>query len=123
MDKQIAKRAGLKRRHARVRKTVLGTPERPRLAVYRANANIYAQLIDDRSGATLAAASTIDPELKKKIKGAAGNATAAKAVGELIARRATSAGVTRVVFDRGGNLYHGRVKALAEGAREAGLEF
>jgi len=109
-----------KRRHARVRKTVSGTVTRPRLNVYRSNKNIYAQLIDDANGSTLASASTVDKELGLE---STGNVEAAKKVGELIAKRAQDKGVTSVVFDRGGYLYHGRVKALAEGAREAGLEF
>lgn len=121
MDKQVAKRAGLARRHRRVRKKVFGTEDRPRLAVYRGNAHIHAQIIDDVRGRTIAAASSIDPELRKK-KVAGGNVGGAKAVGELIAKRAQAAGITQVVFDRGGNLYHGRVGALAEGAREAGLD-
>jgi large subunit ribosomal protein L18 len=122
MDKNIAKAAGLSRRHRRVRKKVFGTPERPRLAVYRANANIHAQIIDDVAGKTLVAASSLDAEIGKAKTGS-GNAGAAKQVGELLAKRAQAAGVGQVVFDRGGNLYHGRVKALAEGAREAGLGF
>jgi large subunit ribosomal protein L18 len=122
MDKNIAKAAGLERRHRRVRKKVLGTPGRPRLAVYRANANIHAQIIDDVAGKTLVAASSLDAEIRKAKTGT-GNSGAAKQVGELLAKRAQAAGVSQVVFDRGGNLYHGRVKALAEGAREAGLGF
>jgi large subunit ribosomal protein L18 len=120
MDKQIAKRAGLARRHRRVRKKVTGSTARPRLAVYRANSNIYAQVVDDTTGKTLVAASTLDGDAKKAAQGA-GKVAAAKAVGELVAKRALAADIKGVVFDRGGNLYHGRVKALAEGAREAGL--
>jgi large subunit ribosomal protein L18 len=113
-------RAARIRRHERVRKTVAGTPERPRLAVYRSLTHIYAQVIDDERGHTLAAASTVE----KTLKGAAGNKSArAKAVGAAVAKKAMDAGVTKVVFDRGGNRYHGRVKALAEAAREAGLQF
>src|SRR3954454_19913636 len=114
-DKQTARA----RRHHRVRKTVMGTAERPRLAVFRSNKHITAQVIDDRSGRTLAAASTTEPDLRT---GATGNKDAATKVGQLVAERAKAAGVTKVVFDRGGNLYHGRVAAVADAAREAGLE-
>lgn len=122
MDRHVAKRAGRDRRHRRVRKKVSGSAERPRLSVYRANANIYAQLIDDVSGRTLAAASSLDARVKAA-ELTEGSAEAAKLVGTIVAERARAAGIERVVFDRGGNLYHGRVKALAEGAREAGLGF
>jgi large subunit ribosomal protein L18 len=109
------RRAATVRRHGRVRRKVSGTAERPRLAVFRSNRHIYAQLIDDLQARTLASAS--DAEIK-----ADGDKTArAKAVGELLAKRAKEAGIDRVVFDRGGRLYHGRVKAVAEGAREGGL--
>lgn len=110
-------------RQLRVRKTVHGTPERPRLNVFRSNQNMYVQVIDDIAGRTLAAASTLDPEIKARLEGSGGNIDAAKIVGEVIAKRALAAGVTQVVFDRGGFLYHGRVAALAEAAREAGLQF
>ena len=110
-------------RQLRVRKTVHGTPERPRLNVFRSNQNIYAQVIDDTVGRTLAAASTLDPEVKGRLEGNGGNIEAAKIVGEVIAKRALAAGVTKVVFDRAGYLYHGRVAALADAAREAGPEF
>lgn len=111
-----------KRRHLRVRKRVKGTSERPRLNVFKSLNHIYAQVINDETGNTLTAASTLDPELKGKItKG--GNVEAAKLVGKLIAERALSKGIEKVVFDRGGYIYHGRVKALAEAAREAGLKF
>lgn len=113
-------RAARIRRHGRVRKTVAGTPSRPRLAVYRSLTHIYAQVIDDERGHTLAAASS----LEKAVKGVGGDKSArAKAVGEALARKAADAGVRQVVFDRGGNKYHGRVKALADAARAAGLEF
>ncbi|MFZ5826177.1 MAG: 50S ribosomal protein L18 [Bacillota bacterium] len=112
-----------KTRQLRVRKTVHGTPERPRLNVFRANQNVYAQVIDDTTGKTLASASTLDPEVKGRLEGNGGTITAAKIVGEVVAKRAQAAGVTKVVFDRAGYLYHGRVAALAEAAREAGLEF
>ncbi len=110
------------RRHLRIRKSLEGTPERPRLCVFRSSIHTYAQLIDDRAGRTLAAASTLDPEIRERA--AAGKkADAGKMVGQLIARRAQERGVRRVVFDRGGYVYHGRVRALADGAREGGLEF
>jgi large subunit ribosomal protein L18 len=107
------------RRHRRVRKKVVGTPERPRLAVFRSNRHIVAQVIDDRAGTTLAAASTVEAALRT---GITGNTTAASEVGRLVAERALAAGITKVVFDRGGSRYHGRVAALAASAREAGLE-
>ena len=107
------------RRHRRVRKKIAGTPERPRLAVFRSNRHIVAQVIDDRAGTTLAAASTVEAALRA---GGTGNATAAAEVGRLVAERALAKGVTKVVFDRGGARYHGRVAALAAAAREAGLE-
>lgn len=122
MDKLKAKRAGLIRRKVRVRSKVSGTAERPRLCVTRTNMHIYAQVIDDVTGTTIAAAASNDPELGKAIKNS-GNSDAAKAVGEAVARKALDKGVTEVVFDRSGRLYHGRVKALAEGARSAGLKF
>ena len=106
-------------RHKRVRGKISGTPERPRLNVYRSNTNIYAQLIDDVNGVTLASAST----LEKEFEGAGGNADAAKKIGLKIAERALAKGIETVVFDRGGYVYHGRVAALAEGAREGGLKF
>jgi len=109
------------RRHARVRKKVVGTSERPRLAVFRSNAHIAAQVIDDSTGRTLASAATVEKDVRGA--GGTGNKTAAATVGRLLAERAKQAGVTRVVFDRGGFQYHGRVAALAEAAREAGLEF
>lgn len=109
-------------RHLRVRKRVRGTAERPRLAVFRSLHHIHAQIIDDDAGRTLVSASTVDPELRGRVA-SGGNSEAAKAVGALIAARAKAAGVTTVVFDRGGNIYHGRIKALAEAAREGGLEF
>ncbi|MHB1989059.1 MAG: 50S ribosomal protein L18 [Acidimicrobiales bacterium] len=108
-----------KRRHRRIRRKVAGTPERPRLAVFRSNRHIVAQVIDDRAGRTLAAASTIESELRSS---GTGNTDAAASVGRLIAERARAVGVTQVVFDRGGSRYHGRVAALADAAREAGLE-
>ena len=109
------------RRHVRVRKKVVGTAARPRLAVFRSNAHIAAQVIDDASGRTLASAASVEKDVKSA--GGTGNRTAAATVGRLLAERARAAGVTAVVFDRGGFLYHGRVAALADAAREAGLEF
>ncbi|HEY4580450.1 MAG TPA: 50S ribosomal protein L18 [Candidatus Acidoferrales bacterium] len=108
--------------HRRVRTRVEGTPQRPRLCVFRSSKNIYAQLVDDRLGRTLASASSNDKETRKLTKGG-GNIAAAKVVGKVIAERAIAAGVSQVVFDRGGYKYHGRVKSLADAAREAGLKF
>ena len=115
MNKHKAKLEGLKRRQRRVRGKVSGTSERPRLRVTRTNANIYAQIIDDSKGSslTLVSASTLEAEVKE----------AAEKVGQLVGKRAIEAGITKVAFDRGGRIYHGRVKALADGARAAGLEF
>ena len=110
------------RRHERVRRKVSGTQERPRLAVYRSEHHIYAQIIDDSKGHTLAAASTLDAGLRAELK-YGGNVDAAKAVGSLVAQRALEQGVKQVVVDRGGFAYHGRVAALADAARESGLEF
>jgi large subunit ribosomal protein L18 len=110
------------RRHTRVRKNVAGTPERPRLNVYRSLAEIYAQLIDDEAGHTLTAASSIDHDLRAKLAGMK-KTEQARQVGKAIAERAREKGITQVVFDRGGYRYIGRVKALADGAREGGLEF
>ena len=109
-----------RRRHHRVRRKVAGTAERPRLAVFRSARHMVAQVIDDATGRTLAAASTVEPDLRS---GATGNKTAAAAVGRLVAERAKAAGIDSVVFDRGGFLYHGRVAAVADAAREAGLQF
>ncbi|MEA4965843.1 MAG: 50S ribosomal protein L18 [Oscillospiraceae bacterium] len=119
MVSRIDKKAQRAKRHIRVRGKISGTPERPRLNVYRSNMNIYAQIIDDVNGVTLASASTLD----KEFEGAAGNCEAAKKVGLLVAQRAKAKGIDVVVFDRGGCIYHGRVAALADGAREGGLEF
>jgi len=117
-----SKRTGRQRRHWRVRKRVTGVPERPRLCVFRSLRYIYAQVIDDEDGRTLVAADSREPGLLDN--GASRrNIDAARAVGKTIGERAKSAGIARVVFDRGGYLYHGRVRGLAEGAREAGLEF
>ena len=118
----IAKKIGKQRRQERIRKKVAGTTERPRLCVYRSLNNVYAQIIDDTKGVTLAAASTLDKDIKGT-EGHKGNAGAAKKVGQLIARKAADAGIKQVVFDRSGYRYHGSIKALAEGSREGGLEF
>ena len=120
MYKKIDRKAIRAKKHYRVRRYISGTAQRPRLAVYRSNKHIYAQLIDDVAAVTLAAASTLDAPFK----GAdSGNKEAAKKVGQLLAERAIAKGLKLVVFDRGGLVYHGRVAALAEGAREGGLEF
>ena len=113
--------SGRLRRHRRVRKKITGTAERPRLAVYRSNKHITIQVIDDLSGHTIASASTVEPEQRKQ--GSGSTVEAAKRIGTLVAERAKKAGVTKVVYDRGGFLYHGRVAAAADAAREAGLEF
>ena len=119
MVKRIDKNAMRLKRHIRVRGKISGTPECPRLNVFRSNANIYAQIIDDVNGVTLVSANT----LEKDFEGATGNCEAAKKVGAVLAERAKAKGIEEVVFDRGGYVYHGRVAALAEGAREAGLKF
>ncbi|HLV43636.1 MAG TPA: 50S ribosomal protein L18 [Aggregatilineales bacterium] len=122
VDKARDRAEGRARRHNRVRKHVQGTAERPRLNVFRSDKHIYAQVIDDTAGHTLAAASTIDTDLRADVDGKS-KTDAAKLVGKLVAERAKKAGVEKVVFDRGGYKYHGRVKALADAAREAGLDF
>lgn len=121
MAKLSRKEARL-RRHQRVRKHLEGSPERPRLNVFRSTAEIYAQVIDDQAGHTLVAASSIDHELREKVQGL-NKTEQARLVGKLVAERAKAKGIQTVVFDRGGFKYIGRVKALADGAREAGLEF
>jgi large subunit ribosomal protein L18 len=118
----ITKQETRSRLHERIRKKLRGKPERPRLAVFRSQGQIYAQVIDDDAGRTLAAASSLDKELRARLK-TGGNVAAAKEVGSLIASRAKEKGIVAVVFDRGGFLYHGRIKALADAAREAGLKF
>lgn len=122
MINKVSKNSVRIRKHIRVRKKISGTAERPRLNVYRALSNIYTQIIDDTSGRTLVAASTLDKDIKEKIK-FGGNIDAAKMVGKSIGEKAIAAGITSVVFDRGGYIYHGRVKELADAAREAGLDF
>ena len=119
MVRNVNKKAMRLHRHVRVRGKISGTPERPRLNVFRSNANIYAQIIDDVNGVTLVSANT----LEKDFEGATGNIEAAKKVGAVLAERAKAKGIEEVVFDRGGYIFHGRVAALAEGAREAGLKF
>jgi large subunit ribosomal protein L18 len=120
MVKKVNSNVARLRRHKRVRKNISGTAERPRLNVFRSLSNIYAQIIDDTNGVTLVSASSLDKDFEGKN---GGNIDAAKAVGELVAKRAVEKGIKQVVFDRGGYVYHGRVAALAEGAREGGLEF
>ncbi|MEW6232636.1 MAG: 50S ribosomal protein L18 [Chloroflexota bacterium] len=122
MIKQFSPRKARLRRHRRVRARVSGTPQRPRLSVFRSLSHLYVQLIDDVAGRTLVAASTLDEEIRRKES--PGNKSAmSKMVGELLARRARDKGIKEIVFDRGGYLYHGRVKALAEAARAGGLDF
>ncbi len=122
MNKMKAKHQGLKHRHRRGKDQLRGTPDRPRLAVTRTNKHIYAQVIDDVDAHTICASSTLDPEFRETGK-LGSNKEAAKLVGKMVGERAVAAGVKQVRFDRGGRIYHGRVQALAEGAREAGLEF
>lgn len=122
MKKLQAKQAGLRRRHTRVRGKISGTAERPRLCITRSNANMYAQVIDDVAGKTLCAVSTLGPEFKATNKNGA-TVEGATALGELVGKKAQESGVSEVVFDRGGNLYHGRIKAVADAARDAGLKF
>jgi len=121
--RRISRSAHRERIHRRVRQKVSGSSERPRLTVYRSLNQIYAQVIDDRAGATLVSASSIDKETRKEAKSGGGNIVTAKIIGRIIAERAIAAGITKVVFDRGGYKYHGRVQALANAAREAGLKF
>ncbi len=118
---RTSKNVSRQRIHDRIRKKMVGTPERPRLNVYRSLNHIYAQVIDDLKGVTIAAASTAEGKKSERTTG--GNVASAKSVGKTIAERAKQKGITQVVFDRGGYLYHGRVKALADAAREAGLQF
>lgn len=119
---EIDRRVARLRRHRRVRKHVVGTAERPRLNVFRSLRHIYAQVIDDSRGDTVVSASTLDPEVGKKVKGLT-KTEQARVVGKVLAERALGQGIKRVVFDRGGYLYHGRVRALADAAREGGLDF
>ncbi len=119
---KMTRKESTRRRHGRIRRTVVGTSERPRLAVFRSNQHIYAQVIDDSRHHTLAAASTLEAELRSELESSS-TCDASTWVGQLIAERASAQGIKQVVFDRGGSLYHGRVKALADAAREGGLEF
>jgi large subunit ribosomal protein L18 len=119
---KLTRRESKARRHRRIRGKVHGSPERPRLSVFRSNEHIYAQVIDDTQQHTLVSASTLEADLKSSLSSSA-NCEASAQVGKLIAVRALEKGISKVVFDRGGNLYHGRIQALAEAAREAGLDF
>ena len=119
----LSRKQQTQKRHKRLRRYLNGTANRPRLAVFRSNNHIYAQVIDDEAQSTLCAASTLDKDLRTSLKAGSGSCDASIVVGELVAKRALAKGIQQVVFDRGGNLYHGRVKALADAAREAGLQF
>jgi len=119
---EMTRKERIAKKHRRVRKKVFGTPERPRLAVYKSLKHMHAQIIDDTKGVTLVSASTVEKEIREKVKGLR-KSEAAKLLGEIIAKRAIEKGIEKVVFDRGGFIYHGRVKALADGAREGGLQF
>ena len=118
----LSRKQQTQKRHRRLRRTLSGTADRPRLAVFRSNNHIYVQVIDDAAQNTLCAASTLDKDLRTNLK-TSSTCDASVAVGEMVAKRALAKGIQQVVFDRGGNLYHGRVKALADAAREAGLQF
>jgi large subunit ribosomal protein L18 len=120
--RKLSREAHRRRIHVRMRKTLAGTPERPRLCVHRSSKHIRAQVVDDQTGRTIVSASSLDAEVKALIKGG-GNVAASKVVGKIVAERAQAKGVDKVVFDRGGYQYHGRVQAVAEAAREAGLKF
>ena len=119
----LSRKQQTQKRHRRLRRHLNGSAERPRLAVFRSNNHIYAQVIDDEAQSTLCSASTVDKELRASLKADGSSCDASIAVGALVAKRAIAKGIQQVVFDRGGNLYHGRVKALADAAREAGLQF
>ena len=120
---KLSRKLQTQKRHRRSRRFLIGDESRPRLSVYRSNNHIYAQVIDDNSQKTICAASTIDKELKEKSDQLSSNCKSSSIVGKLLAKRAIKKGIKQVIFDRGGNIYHGRVKALAEAAREAGLNF
>ena len=120
---KLSRKQQTQKRHRRLRRHIIGTSDRPRLAVFRSNNHIYAQVIDDDAQSTLCSASTVDKELRTGLEANGGSCDASVAVGELVAKRAIAKGIQQVVFDRGGNLYHGRIKALADAAREAGLQF
>ena len=119
----LSRKKQTQKRHKRLRRFLIGTSERPRLSVFRSNNHIYAQVIDDNNHKTICSASTIDKELKEKPLKSSSNCSSSTEVGSLLAKRAIKKGIAEVVFDRGGNIYHGRVKALAEAARNAGLKF
>lgn len=119
---KLTRKESTRRRHGRIRRRVSGTVERPRLSVFRSNQHIYAQVIDDLGHQTLVAASTLEPEVREKLQRGS-NCDASVEVGKLLAKRSLEKGISKVVFDRGGNLYHGRIKALADAAREGGLDF
>jgi len=119
----LSRKQQTQKRHKRLRRNLGGTEKRPRLAVFRSNNHIYAQVINDDEQSTICAASTLDKDLRSSLKGPASSCDASIAVGQLVAKRAIDKGIQQVVFDRGGNLYHGRVKALANAARDAGLKF
>ena len=120
---KISRKLQTQKRHKRLRRFLIGDKNRPRLAVFRSNNHIYAQVIDDNAQETICSASTIDKELKEDSDNLSSNCSSSSIVGKLLAKRAIKKGIKQVIFDRGGNLYHGRVKALAEAAREAGLNF
>ena len=120
---KISRKLQTQKRHKRLRRYIIGDEQRPRLAVFRSNNHIYAQLIDDNAQQTICSASTVDKELKGDSDKLSSNCTSSSIVGRLLAKRAINKGIKKVIFDRGGNLYHGRVKALADAAREAGLNF
>ena len=120
---KLTNKQSKQRRHFRIRRKVNGTSERPRLAVFRSHQHIYAQVIDDTKQHTLAAASTLEPEMREQLNSVGRTCESAERVGKLVAQRAIALGISKVVFDRGGNLYHGRIQALADAAREAGLDF
>ena len=120
---KLSRKQQTQKRHRRLRRHITGTSNRPRLAVFRSNNHIYAQLIDDAAQSTLCSASTVDKELRSGLKNNAGSCDASVAVGALVAKRAIAKGIEQVVFDRGGNLYHGRINALADAARKAGRQF
>lgn len=122
MIKKIDRNKNRQKRHYKMRNKIQGTPERPRLNVFRSSSNIFVQVIDDTKGLTIAAASTLDKDIKEKVNGL-NKTEAAKIVGQEIAKKSIEKGIEAVVFDRGGYLYHGRVKSLADGARESGLKF
>ena len=119
----LSRKQQTQKRHRRLRRHLSGNADRPRLAVFRSNSHIYAQLIDDEAQSTLCSASTLDKDLRSSITADGSSCDASLAVGDLVAKRAIAKGIQQVVFDRGGNLYHGRVKALADAARKAGLQF